>query len=237
MPMTLSSYPSSHINRLKLCCDVRPLSIWYRMAQRFLQVMMCSFWRVRVFNRRFEPPEGGVLYICNHQSYLDPPLAAFALQRPMHFMARDSLFRFGPFRWLIESLNAFPVRRGVADTKAMKEAIRRLKNDKPVVIFPEGTRTEDGRVRPFLPGVALLAQRAAAWTVPTLIDGAYECWPKGQGLPDIGNVVVQYAAPISRDQAGKMSPEEFVGDVRKQIVKMQTEVRRRVGRPELTYDD
>lgn len=237
MPMTLSSYPSAHINRLKLCWDVRPLSVWYRMAQRFLQVMMCSFWRVRVFNRRYEPPDGGVLYICNHQSYLDPPLAAFALQRPTHFMARESLFRNPLFRWLIESLNAFPVRRGTGDIAALKQALRRLKESRPLVVFPEGTRTLDGRIRRFRPGVALLAKRAAKWTVPVLIDGAYECWPRSDKLPGLGSVVVQYGRPISQSEAKKMSDQDFVDHVRRKLITIQADVRRRVGRPELTYDD
>ncbi len=237
MPLTLSSYPNSHLNRIRLSFDVRPLSIWYRMAQGALQMFMCLFWRVRVFNRRYEPDSGGVLYISNHQSYLDPPLVAFALRRPMHFMARDSLFHFKLFRWLIESLNAFPVRRGAADTKAVKEAMRRLKDGRPIVIFPEGTRTRDGRIGKFLPGVALLSQRAAKWTVPTLIDGAHECWPRGKASPGIGSVVVQYGEPISQEEARKMTPEEFIERVRSDIVDMQTDVRRRVGRPPLNYDN
>jgi len=237
MSMTLSSYPNAHLNQLRLSWDVRPLSIWYRAAQLFLQIMMCLLWRVRVFNRRFEPSDGGVLYVCNHQSFLDPPLTAFALLRPMHFMARDTLFRGGPFQWLIESLNAFPVRRSMGDTRAMKQALRRLKEGRPLVVFPEGTRTRDGRVGPFRPGMALLARRGAKWTVPVVIDGAFESWPRTAKLPSLGTVVVQYGRPISQKQARRMEPHAFAEHVRQRIIEIQTDVRHRVGRPPLQYDD
>jgi 1-acyl-sn-glycerol-3-phosphate acyltransferase len=150
-------------------------------------------------------------------------------------MARDTLFRFPIFRQIIESLNAFPVRRGTADLTALKEAMRRLKAGGQVVVFAEGTRTTDGRIGPMLPGVAVLAQRAAEWTVPVLIDGAFEAWPRTSPLPMPGSVVVQYGEPIPQKVARKMSAEELVERVRRQLIDIQTDVRRRVGRPPLRY--
>ena len=204
--------------------------------RRVFQVTMGAIWQVRVFNRHLEPARGGAVYISNHQSFLDPMLASMALRRPMNYMARDTLFRFPIFRQIIESLNAFPVRRGTADLTALKEALRRLKAGGQVVVFAEGTRTTDGRIGPMLPGVAMLAQRAAAWTVPVLIDGAFECWPRTAALPLPGSVVVQYGRPISQDQARAMEPGAFVESIRRQLIEIQTDVRRRVGRPALRYD-
>ena len=176
------------------------------------------------------------MYICNHQSFLDPMLIGFALRRPMSYMARDSLFRTPGFRQLIRSVNAFPVRRDTADTGAMKEAMRRLKNGRQVVVFAEGTRTRTGHVGPFLPGVALLSRRAAKWTVPVMIDGAFEAWPRTQALPGLGSIVVRYGEPISQERVRKMAPDEFVAAVRNTIIAMQADMRRRVGRPPLNYD-
>ena len=81
-------------------------------------------------------------------------------------MARESLFRFAPFRWLIRSLNAFPVRRGTADLAAVKEALRRLKAGNVVLVFPEGTRTRDGSIGPMHGGPAAIAARAGVPMVP-----------------------------------------------------------------------
>ena len=210
--------------------------LWYRLARRIFQVTMCAMWRVRVFNRHLEPASGGALYICNHQSYLDPMLMSFALRRPMSYMARASLFRMPGFRHVIESLNALPVKRGAADTAALKEATRRLKAGGQLVVFAEGTRTTDGRIGPFLPGVAMLARRAAEWTVPVVIDGAFEAWPRWRRLPRTGSVVVQYGTPVPRDRARETKGERFVEDLRKTLIRMQTEVRRRIGKLPLDYD-
>ncbi len=232
--------PSSHSNpqldSLHMPVGIQKPNIYYRIMRRFFQVTVGCTWKTRVFNRCYEPASGGVVYICNHQSFLDPILMSFALRRPMNYMARDSLFKFKMFKRIIESMNAFPVRRNTADTGALKEAMRRIKHGGQVVLFPEGTRTRDGRIGEFLPGVAVLAQRAADWTVPVLIDGAFEAWPRTKLLPGGGSIVVQYAPAISREEAKKYSPEEFVGKVRQQLIEMQHDVRRRVGRPIFKYD-
>ncbi len=233
---TPASLPNPRLRSLRPPAGVPAPNPWYRFMRRFFQVTMCAFWKIRVFDRHREPAEGSVVYIANHQSFLDPMLMSFALRRPVNYMARDSLFRTPGFRRVIESLNAFPVRRGTADLSAMKEAMRRLKAGGQVVVFAEGTRTRDGRIGPFLPGVALLSQRAADWTVPVLIDGAYEAWPRTQPLPSPGSIVVRYGEPIAREQARAMDGEAFVAGVRRTLIDLQADTRRRVGRPPL-HDD
>ena len=231
-----TSFPNPELSGLRLPKGVPGPSPFYIFMRRFFQVTISLGCNIRVYNRHFEPTRGGAVYICNHQSFLDPVLMSFALRRPMSYMARDTLFHVPLFKQVITALNAFAVRRGTADTGAMKEAMRRLKAGGQVAIFAEGTRTLDGRIGRFLPGVALLAQRSAEWTVPVVIDGAYEAWPRTQKLPSPGSIVVQYAPPIHRDEARKMAPEALVNHVRNVIIRMQGEVRRRAGRPKLEYD-
>jgi 1-acyl-sn-glycerol-3-phosphate acyltransferase len=230
-----ASYPNPLLRRWRFADGVPGPNLWYWFMRRLTQVVMCAGWKVRVFNRHYEPASGSAVYISNHQSFLDPMLMGIGLRRSMNYMARDTLFRFPLFKQLIASFNAFPVRRGTADLTAMKEAMRRLKSGGQVVVFAEGTRTPDGRIGPMLPGVALLAQRAADWTVPVLIDGAFEAWPRSQALPGPGSVVVQYGRPIPQEQARKMTPDNLVETVRRELIEIQTDVRRRVGRPALDY--
>lgn len=231
-----TSHPNPKLRHWNPGVGVQQSSLWYRSIRCTLHVMMCALWKVRVFNRHYEPADGGVLYISNHQSFLDPILMSFALRRPMNYMARDSLFHFPVFKQLIRSVNAFPVRRGTADLTALKEAMRRIRDNGQVVVFAEGTRSTDGRIGSFLPGVAILAQRAAQWTVPVLIDGAFEAWPRTQAIPSPGSVVVEYAPPIPREEASRLSPQEFVDRVRATLIDMQTDLRRRLGRTTLHYD-
>ena len=233
-----TSYPNPRLCRWRFEPGVQTPSLYYRFMRWAARMFFSMIWKCRVFGRRTEPVSGGVVLICNHQSFFDPMLASFSLRRPCNFMARDSLFTIPGFRQLIESLYTFPIRRASADIGALKEAIRRLKAGRTLLIFPEGTRTPDVRIGPFLPGMAVLSQRAAEWTVPVVIDGAFDIWPRFQLLPTLGlQAVVQYGRPIHRDEARQYSPQEFVEHVRQALITMQTDLRRRLGRKELKYDE
>ena len=164
-------------------------------------------------------------------------IVGLPLRRSMNFMARHTIFKFKPLARMITSVNTFPIHRGKADLAGMKEAMRRLKAGGQLVVFAEGTRTTDGKIGPFLPGVAALAQRAADWIVPVVIDGAFEIWPKTQKLPSLGELVVQYGRPIPRDQAKAMTSDELVETIRKRMIDIQTEVRTRLGKPALKYEE
>jgi 1-acyl-sn-glycerol-3-phosphate acyltransferase len=233
----LSTYPNPLLRSWHFQEGVSEPTIRYCAWRRLCQVFFSAFWGVRAYNRRHEPATGSVLYICNHQSYLDPPLMGLALRRPMNYMARDSLFRNWFFGRLIRSVNAFPVKRASADTGALKEALRRLKAGGQLVVFPEGTRTGDGRIGQFLPGVSMLARRAADWVVPTLIEGAFECWRRTQLLPGPGQVFVLYGQPLGRQEIESMDARELINTVRARLVEMQRELREHLGRPRIVYHE
>ena len=180
---------------------------WYRFCRVLCQLGFVLLFRGRVFGARYVPLRGPVVLACNHQSFLDPVLATVALPRECHFMARDTLFRSPFFRRLIESFNAFPVRRGSADLAAVKETLRRLRAGALVTAFPEATRTPDGSLQPMRGGVLLLARKAGAPLVPTLILGAFEAWPRGARLPRPAPILVAYGEPLWPDQLDGLSEE------------------------------
>ena len=216
--------------------NVEWAGFYYRFMRRVAQVMFGMLWKTRYFNRHFEPATGSVIYMCNHQSFFDPMLASCALMRPGNYMARESLFNHFGFGNFIRSLNAFPVKRGTADVGALKEAMRRLKDGKTVVIFPEGTRTNDGRIGEFLPGVAMLAQRCADWVVPVVIDGAFDVWPRHQALPNFTcSIAVEYGEPIPHEKIKGLDPQNFVDSIRDKMIEMQNELRTRVNREPFDY--
>lgn len=199
---------------------------WYRLCRSGAQALFLVFSRGRVFGTANVPREGGVLLVCNHQSFFDPILATFALPRECHYMARDTLFRNPWFRKLIESLNAFPIRRGTADVGAIKETLRRLKAGALVTAFPEGTRTGDGNVGPMQPGVVLLARKTRVPLVPTLILGAFEIWPRQATLPRPAPVIIAYGKPLWPDQVSNLSGEDCINVVRDRILEMMVRYRR-----------
>ena len=143
------------------------------------------------------------------------------LPREANYMARDSAFANRWLRRLIQSLNAFPIRRNMADLTAVKEAIRRLRAGQVLVLFPEGTRTHDGRIGPMLPGLFAVAKKATVPIVPTLIDGMFQAWPRSRRLPGTGNVVIEYGPPIAPDQYAALRPEALMAQIRGRLIAMQ----------------
>jgi 1-acyl-sn-glycerol-3-phosphate acyltransferase len=194
------------------------MRLWYRFCRIMSQALFTGLFRGRVFGARRVPRTGGVLLVCNHQSFLDPVLATLALPRECHYMARDTLFRRPFFRRLIESLNAFPIKRGTADVGAIKETLRRLKAGHLVTTFPEATRTEDGSMGAMHPGVILLARKARVPIVPTVILGAFEAWPRHSPLPKPHGILVAYSEPLRPETLAELSDEECIRTVRDRIL-------------------
>src|SRR5687767_4537691 len=168
---------------------------WWRLSQGLARFGANVFWKFRVFGLENIPRTGGVLLASNHQSYLDPVLVAMVLPREMHFMARRTLFRNPAFRAIIAGYNAFAIERDSADVKGVKSAIARLEAGNILLVFPEGTRTENGSIGLMKP-VGVLAERAAVPIVPVLIQGAYEVWPKGRGIPHFGRISLIFGKPL-----------------------------------------
>ena len=115
--------------------------------------------------------EGAFILVCNHISGFDPPVLGVSFPREVACMAKMELFksRFGDF--FLRKLNTFPVNREGTDRKSIRHAISLLRNDMVVLIFPEGTRSNDGALLPLKPGVILIASRANVPVLPAYIHG------------------------------------------------------------------
>ncbi len=137
-----------------------PKRLWYEFLRVFFRLLGTVVFRVRVFNRQHVPASGGVLVLSNHQSHLDPIFIGLSCDRRLNYLARDTLFGFAPFRWLINSLDAIPIDREGIGLGGLKESLKRLKAGEMLLIFPEGTRTRDGEVGRLKPGFLALARRS-----------------------------------------------------------------------------
>ncbi len=114
---------------------------------------------------------GAQIIAVNHTSNFDPLIVGWAAGREIYFLAKEELFRHRAFAWLIRSWNALPVGRGGVDKRAIGLCSQLLCQGQTLVLFPEGTRSRDGRVGEFKPGVALLAVRNRVPVVPGFISG------------------------------------------------------------------
>jgi 1-acyl-sn-glycerol-3-phosphate acyltransferase len=119
------------------------------------------------------PREGAALVVCNHISLRDPPfVGAACVPRRARYMAKSELFRIPVLGALIRALGAFPVVRGGADREAYRTAREILAAGHLLVMFPEGTRHRDGRLRPGFRGAGALALAPGVTVVPAAIWGS-----------------------------------------------------------------
>ena len=193
------------------------------------------FFRVRSYGRENIPRKGAFVLISNHQSYLDPMLCGGPIQRRVSFLARESLFKHWLFGRMIRSVGTIPVKLGEADISAMRKVIDVLKQGRGVCLFPEGTRSRNGKITPFKPGFGLLCRRGGAAVVPVVIDGAFDCWPRHKKLFSHGSIVVSYGKAIPAEQAKKMGNEKLAKVLTETLRKMQNESRIKQGKKPYDY--
>lgn len=227
--------PESKIKSQK--STIRLQSAWYWFARLGCQIFCVLFFRYRSYGRQNIPSEGSFILASNHQSFLDPVFCGIAVRRRLTYVARDTLFRnrfFGP---LIASVNAIPIGRDKADIAAMRLIIDRLRQGAGVCLYPEGTRTRDGRVIPVKSGFGLLCRRSKATVVPVLIDGAFDCWPRHRKLFRPGSIVVQFGTPLPPRQIATMSNEDLAEYLTRTLRRMQHEVRVQRGKKPYDYGE
>jgi 1-acyl-sn-glycerol-3-phosphate acyltransferase len=194
-----------------------PKRLWYGFLHIVCRLLATLLFQIRVTGREWVPYDGGVMVLSNHQSHFDPVLIGLACDRRLNYLARDTLFRFTPFRWLIQSLDAIPIDREGMGLAGLKETLRRLKAGELVLIFPEGTRTRDGEVAPLKPGFSALAKRANVPLLPVAIEGAYHAWPRRHLLPRMATIHIQFGEPLSPEFAAAYDERQLVTEVERRI--------------------
>src|SRR4051812_4460087 len=120
----------------------------YFIGWSLFRVLYATCFRWRIFNAERVPKSGPVILAGNHASYLDPPLIGSALPRDINYLARESLFRFPVVGVILRSWNCVPVDREGGGGAGLKAILNRLEKGGGIILFPEGTRTRDGRLQP-----------------------------------------------------------------------------------------
>ncbi len=209
-------------------------SIWFDLVTLTVEAYFLLMHRRLYLGRQHLPNTGAFLAVCNHTSYLDPPVCGtFLAERPFSPIGRSTLF-VGPFGWLIRSLGTIPINRDGGDAAAMRAGIDELKAGRVVLVFPEGTRSPNGELQEFKRGVSIMIRKAGVPILPMAIEGTFRTWPKGRLLPlPCGRVGCAAGPLIPADDVALMfqDPTAGMAELRRRIGELQHELRVRMERP------
>lgn len=172
------------------------MNLSYHIGWICFRLMYATYFRWRVFGAENVPLTGGVILASNHASFLDPPLVGSGLKRDINYLARESLFRFPGIGALLRSWNAVPVDRDGGGARGLKVILDRLLAGNGIILFPEGTRTRDGKLQPARSGIGLVAVKSAAPVVPVRVFGTFEAYGRNHILPRPRRVTVKYGRPM-----------------------------------------
>jgi 1-acyl-sn-glycerol-3-phosphate acyltransferase len=168
------------------------------LVRRSLRPVLRTWLHLGVEGAHHVPDEGAVLLASTHQSHADSLAVGVALERPIHFLGDLRLVSVPVLGPLLPRLGMVPLRRGDADAAALEVLADLLDDDRAVAVYPEGSRSRDGRVHRLRSGVARLAARSGAPVVPTAVVGIFEVWPIGR-RPRLrgGHVTVRFGPPLA----------------------------------------
>jgi 1-acyl-sn-glycerol-3-phosphate acyltransferase len=183
-------------------------------------VISKTFWFIRFEGRENIPPSsaGAFLIAANHQSYIDPVWIVLPMRRRTRFMAVESAFKWSFIGPLIAYLGSFAVPDETSGSmRALREALRTLRDGAVLTIFPEGAREfADGKMLEFKPGAAGIAIHAGVPIVPVTVIGANRIWPRGPKYPRLfRRVTIVYHPAIA--PAENADAETVTEDLRKII--------------------
>lgn len=201
--------------------------LWFDVGEKFCRFMLWLLYRFHIEGEERVPASGATLFVCNHQSFLDPVISGCPIvDRQLTAIARESLFRFPPLAWLMRSYGAIAIKDDGGDAGAMKAALQELAAGRCVLIYPEGSRSDDGSIAEFKRGAGLLIRRAKATVVPMALEGATDVWPPSRRLPSLrGRLGVKVGEPIAPDDLLKDGAEAALDRVRGEVIRLRAELR------------
>ncbi len=170
----------------------------YGFSHYLVAMIYGMFFRGDIAGLENLPQQGAFLLAANHASFLDPPFIICLVPRQIASFARKTLWKPGFASWWLDEVGTIPVDRdGGQDVSAIKRVLKTLKEDKGLILFPEGTRTPDGHLQKPKAGVGLIACRAQVPVVPVRIYGSFEAGGKGRPLRLGTPVTVIFGSPIA----------------------------------------
>lgn len=189
----------------------------YEGTRRIAEWYFNSFYDYTQSGKENIPRTGPVIFAANHVSFYDPPAIGACLSRQINYFARDTLFK-GGFGKVLLQIGTIPVARENAEIRSLKAIFKTLKNSGAVAIYPEGTRSPEGQLAEPKAGAGMIACKSQAIVIPTRIFGTHEVFGRSHKIPKIGGPIhIAYGKPMTTAEIdpGKSHPERYLEASRK----------------------
>lgn len=198
----------------------------YFIGWLFFKVFLKTYMGFKVIGRSNVPNKGAFIFASNHQSYFDPIILGTSIYRSLNYLAKDDLFRNPVASWALHTVQSIPVRREEGDLRAIKDSIRVLSCGKPLVIFPEGSRSKDGFLQKAKPGIGFIAAKTRVPVIPAYIEGSFEAMPRGINTLKRRPVTVYIGNPVyfdwdRYDRNGKEAYQALSDDIMRRIAELK----------------
>ncbi len=174
--------------------------------------------KITVKGRENIPANTPAIYVSNHQSNFDIPIIYSSLPIQFSWLAKQELFKVPLFGAAMKAVGCIPIDRSNRREmmKSINAASRQIKDGTSVIIFPEGTRSPDGKLQEFKKGALLIAVKAKVPVIPIAIQGSYERLPKDQFKVSSGSVSIEFLPPIDTENSNS-NLDELTDNAHKQI--------------------
>jgi len=196
------------------------MNLAYRISWCVFRLGYATYFRWRVYNPERVPLKGPVVLAANHASILDPPLIGAALRRALNYLARDTLFSVPVLGWLLRLWEVVPVDRDGGGAAGLRAIFDRLRGGGAILLFPEGTRTPDGRLQTARAGLGLVVIKSSAPVVPVRVFGTFEAYGRQARLPRPRRVRVKFGTPLDFEKLrteAKTAPKQRLRDIYQQV--------------------
>src|SRR5215471_16639314 len=169
---------------------------FYYLSWSGFRLIFALYFRSRALNAERVPKTGPAILASNHASYLDPFLVGSSVRREINYLARDDLFRFPVIGWLLRQWQSVPVNREGGGAKGLKAILDRLLAGGAIILFPEGTRTHDGKLQAARSGIGLTVIKSSAPVVPVRVFGTFEAYNRYMHVPRPRRIEVKFGQPL-----------------------------------------
>jgi len=166
----------------------------YSLLRSLAVFLLKLLFRIEVKGRENIPSKGPFIIASNHLSNIDPVVLGVACRRKLNFLAKEELFKIPLFSSLILQLGALPLKREGVGVSALKESIKKLREAKGLVIFPEGTRLKSKKK--IYEGIGFLVNKAKVQVIPAKIYNTDRVLPPGKFLPSFKKIKVCFGQPL-----------------------------------------